>query len=399
MVLLGKASILRRDTEGKEVIPEYKLPAAEGPLPLHWHRIQVPGFHAVHWSYNEGLPPLVCNGILVPHGHVNADLQFRRSDSDDYDRTINHLSLSFPSLSVFDPDGRLPLSLAHDRLARSPVDLETRIVDDVCRNFIAFCVARGPQSRMLSKDQFASYSRLTYPGYSGRSWLRHSLGFFFETPDGFGISDPWNLSHFSSARGLLIRAPGRHFQISQTIAYLAKEKYGLTCGVESDGTLWGFDYWHRRLVLHSRSECLPLFRGLKLRGLRILMPVEWYERFCSKKQPKFVVNSTQVESKTSDSVTLTVDDCPSIDPVLATMADDLRKNQVPFESITEFYVLPTDQHPTPGRIAKLWQEVIGGPIIPLNKVERQRIAAKLPVEFERHLAEWKGSEKPKRTRK
>ncbi len=400
---LEKPVLTRLDVKGKQLSPKYKLPPAEGPLPLDWHRIDVPGYQAIDWSYRRDLPHLVCNGILVrPYKYIGDhrySRQFRPSDWDDHDETCTHLTLESPKLSVFDPDGRLPLNLARSELARSDGELETRIVDDVCRNFIAFCLARGPQGRMVSRDRFASYTRLTYPGWhSSSSSLWPPFGFFFDTLDGWGVSDPWNISHFSSKIGLLIRVSGRRLQVSQKVVDLAQEKYGLTCGVESDGNLVPFDHWHRKLILYSTLECLPAFRGLKLRGLRTLMPVKWYERFCSK-QRKFVVKSTQVESKTSDSVTLTVGDCPGPEPVLGTLADDLRKNKISFESITEFYMLPADQHPAPGRIAKLWQEAIGGPIVPFNKGDRQRLATKLPSEFERHLQEWTSSEAPKRTRK
>ena len=381
---LRKPVIVRRDINGKKLKQKYKLPEADGKLSVHMHQIQVPGYETIHWTYLNSQPELVCNGILISNYFANMGFgeQFKHDGE--------NITLKSPKVSVFDPDGRLPLNLARDRVASSPIDLVSAITDDLCRNYIAFCLSRGPQTRLLSARQLSTYSGPKYP-VSSPHYNYRKFGAFFDTTDGFGISDPWNISHFSSAIGLLIRAPDRSFQISRSLTDLIHETYGIMFGVIADETLTEFDRWHRKLVLYDQdSECLPAFLNLK-KGLKTLMPIKWYERFISK-QPKFIINLTKVQMRTDDWVIWSCGDCLNSDDVLISLAKFLQESRVPFESVTECYFSPNTETPEPGRIAQMWRQVIGEPIIPFDKVKRQRIVDSLDEKFERHLAEWAQSD-------
>lgn len=392
---LEKPVLVRRNINGEKVRPEYKLPGIEGPLPNNWHRIQVPGLKAVDWSYQKNIPALVCNGILVSESqpHFYFGEKFRRSGSNF--QGSPHLFLSRPNVSVYDPDGRFPLNLVRGDVASEFSDFETHLVDDLCRNFIAFCLVRGPQARILSDNQFKLYSLTPYPGikYDYYSYYYHQVpfSFLFDTPNGFGLTDPWNISHFATTTGLLIRIRNdSSFRISKLMADSLMATYGIMFAVASSGRLDSFDSWHRKLALtYSGSEALPAFIGLKMRGVRTLMPINYYERFNSK-QPKFVVKSYQVHSTNPNWVILTSGDCPNTDKVLLSLAEELHSNQVLVESVSEcFFLSPAKDVPMSGRIAQMWKNVIGGPIIPFNKDERERMTATLDEKFQQHLAEWK----------
>ncbi len=168
--------------------------------------------------------------------------------------------------------------------------------------------------------------------------------------------------------------------------------------MQADGTLMAFDEWHRRLVLSNSNECLPAFAGLKLTGFHTLMTSSWYDRF-TEKQRRFVVSSTRVQSKTPDWTLWTVGDCPSTGEVLVSIAQEMLKHRVSFESLTELYMAPVTERPVPGRIAQLWQQVVGGPIIPFERAQCERIIERLGKEFEGHLAEWADAESNGGTRK
>lgn len=381
---LEKPVLTRRDINGNVLKQKYKLPVADGEMPAHWHRIEAPGYQAVYWSHNHNIPEIVCNGIIVPHGSIAIVEQFGKKERY-FDYRDNHLIIDSPKLSVFDPDGRLPLTLARDKLARTP-DFASSLVDDVCRNFIAYCLCKGPDARMLHDDQFSIFAHSGYPGFNRYNYCS-PLGQFFDTENGFGLSDPWNMSSLTVSTGLLFRVTGRHLQLSQSIADIVEPVCGFMYGIGTNGSLTDFDYWHKRLILYNdKSECLPAFKGLKTSGIRTLMPYKWYERLVAK-QPKYIINSIKVCWKTNDWVIWTVGDCQSTDDTLVSIANDLQKTKEPVESVTEYYLLPSDI-PKPGRIAQIWQQVIGGPIIPYDKTERQRIMASLDEQFKGHLAEW-----------
>ncbi len=378
---LGNPALIRRDINGKKLKPEFTVPGLNERLPLHWHRITVPGYKAIDWSYRKlsyhHQHSLFCNGILVPDAYGVIGDEFQSTKN-----VPTHLFVEEPNVSVFDPEGRLPLTLARDRLARKPEDCAVALVEDISRNFIAFCLQRGPEGSILSQDHFQKYFPIEYPN------LRRSPSFeyFFAARDGFGLSDPWNISHFSSTPGLLIRI-NKPLEISKSLADLVLSTYGLISVMRVDGTLLASDEWHRSLVLINSDQCLPAFAGLKLTGFRTLMTTSWHERF-TEKQRRRVVSSTRLQSKTSDWTLWTVGDYPTTDEVLVSIAQEMLKNRTPFESLTEFRIASGTQRPAPSRIAQLWQQVVGGPIIPFEKAKREQIIARLGKEFEGHLAEW-----------
>ncbi len=388
---LAKPVLIRRSVKGSILRQKYNLPVAEDELPDPWHRLQVPEFQAIHWSYRANVPDLVCNGILVPNGSVDIEEQFNPVQK--YGNSGSNLLLSDPHVSVFDPDGRLPLSLARDRLSYTPSDIATALADDICRNFIAFCLIKGPKARLLARDESSPY-RIVYPGMSHYGSL---LSWFFDTPNGFGLIDPWNISHFTSAPGLIIRAAAGNLKMPPSAVGIDTSIYGSMYNSPSDGNLTNFDTWIRRLVLYDRDECFSAFKGLKIRGLRILTPKNWYKRFV-KKQRRFVVDLSTVRLEKNDWVIWTVGDCPEKDNLLVSLASDSQANNTSFECVAECYFSPFSENIKPGRIAQLWRDAIGSPVIPFDKNERQQIIAKLNKQFNRHVVEWTNSETTKKKR-
>lgn len=240
---------------------------------------------------------------------------------------------------------------------------------------------------MLSDGQFSSYAR---PNYSGlrrpNSWT--SIGVFFDTRDGFGLCDPWNVAHVTSESSLLIRVNGHKSNMLQPMAEAVMNLYGVVFAVESEETLGGFDHWHRHLVLSFPGwEPFHLFRRLKLLGLRTLMPSAWYERF-TYKQPQFVQALHKIESRTPEWVVWTVGDCPNTGSKLESLANEGLVDKMPIESLTELYLMPPSDIPEPSRVAQAWKMAVGGPIIPFDKNMREQITTGLDEAFGPHLAEW-----------
>ena len=303
-----------------------------------------------------------------------------------------HLFLKEPTVSIFDPDGRLPLNLARNNVQSPAGDLEVHLVDDLCRNFIAHCLIRGPKGPIFSGTNSHLYLNTLYPGLPERTYPRQLENcLFFSTRDGFGLSDPWNISHFASQAGLVVRSNGASFQVARSITQFAIAGYGLTLPVEANGTLGEFDTWHRRLALSPTelNESLSIFRGLNVKGVRILMPTKWYERFIDK-QPRFVVELLQqVESKIPDWVIMALGECTNTDACLVSLAEELQEKRMSIESATEFYLSAKNVPPKPGRIAQMWKDTVGDPVIPFDKDKREKIVAGLDERFRNHLAEWK----------
>lgn len=389
---LKKPTLLVRDLNDIVLKSKYKLPSYEDALPSDWHFIDVPGFEAVNWTYRRDVPYLTCNGILIERPYlVNVNTEKKIDDP-------FHINFHSPKVSVFDPNGRLPLNLARSELARIPIELNRLLADDVSRNFVAFSLYRGPHDRLLSKNQFSSYSHINYPGIINYGHPM-SPSWYFDTSNGFGLSDPWNISQYASTTGLLVRIMGNNFQLSEAITKRAMQDYGYIFGMRSDGTLFTFDRWCRNLALSlSGAEPLPIFKGLSVKGFRTMMPITWYERF-NKKQPQYILKLHQVEITKNNLVIFTLGNCPNDEDRLLSLAKDLEDNKVIAESMTECYLSPQEYNPEPKQVAKIWKEAIGGPIIPFDRVERQKIIERLDHKFKRHLEQWSREDKKKIRRK
>jgi hypothetical protein len=392
---LEKPTLVRKDINGKKITPKFLLPGSDGTLPNNWHRITVPGLQAVDWTYKDKVPNLTCNGILIPDGNINLDNEFYQSKSNYNERTF--LTLYSPKVSVYDPDGRFPLNLARDKVASKLDQLESLLADDVCRNFLAYCLINGPKEHLVSGNNLLLYSRTKYPGVR---YYEPYYGFLFDTPYGFGLCDPWNISCFAFKTGLLFRINGSDLKLSQLMTDLVMKTYGFVFGVSTSGHLYAHDSWNRNLALTCTGslEGLKIFKGIKVRGLRTIMPIDLYKRFI-KQHPKFVVRQHNVESKLPEWVTVTFGECPSTGSMLIELANDLKSNHISIENATECFLTDMNDSPKPGRIAQMWKDVIGGPIIPFDEAERQRIVSKLSDQYKDHIEEWRFSELKRGTRK
>ena len=87
-----------------------------------WHRISVSGYSDIQWTYKTRAPRLVCNGIVVVKGAYWED---------QLDSVADGISLRKPTVSVFDPDGVLPLNLPRTNLAKDlPFKIQLRPAHD-----------------------------------------------------------------------------------------------------------------------------------------------------------------------------------------------------------------------------------------------------------------------------
>ena len=116
------------------------------------------------------------------------------------DGRIRGLTFSVPNISVFDPDGRLPLNLQRTGLVVNNYPFDDLLANDVIRDFIAFALVLGPTS--LPDDFW--HRPLKYPGL-GQGDLS---GVWYFTRDGFGYVDAAILSSFRSNSILFVTLMG-----------------------------------------------------------------------------------------------------------------------------------------------------------------------------------------------
>jgi len=134
--------------EGPRWMDSPSWPGLASPVPPEWRRLRPEGFAAVDWAYLGEYPAddsTACNGIRVT--------------SRQHDMKIEGLTYS-PSLSIFDPDGRLPLNLRRDEII-GQLSFADDLFHDVVLDFIAFVAVQAPSGpeAMVVTDMLESAYR------------------------------------------------------------------------------------------------------------------------------------------------------------------------------------------------------------------------------------------------
>lgn len=403
---LKNPKLLVKDLGGEILESKYKMPGCDDSLPIDWHCIKAPGLQAVNWTYRN-VPNLTCNGMLIGRGSISIERCFdykygerdiKRINSYYWYQARTHICLDAPNVSVFDPNGYFPLNLARSEITREPVELEELLADDVSRNFIAFCLCKGPNNHLLTDTESSSFERIKYPGKQNYHY-GNNPNLFFDTPDGFGLSDPYYVSQHNSLPGLIIRLRNLSLKISKSTRNIVMKNYDYIMGMQTGDTLGEFDNWYKSLTISEYAGTpLPIFRGITVNGFRLLMSRTWYDRF-TYKQPQYILSHHKIEFEDSNIVVFTIGNCLGDGEKLLSLANDLVDNKIEIDSLTESYISSTTVQPEPCRIAQIWQEAIGGPIIPFDKEKRQKIIDKLDDKFKRHIEQWSSKVEIKRRRR
>jgi signal transduction histidine kinase len=228
---------------------EYFLPNSGETLPPDWRRISHPDFEDVLWTYSHA-PELVCNGIKVQTGDMMQDPQ----PESEWDRRFG---LRMPNVSVFDPDGRLPLNLQRTGYADERYPFDDVLADDVIRDFIAHSLVYGPTGMTLTKTE----PMVTYPGLVRKRIRGSYLGIYshprqiwYFTNSGFGLLDA-SLIQTSGANSVLIARLAEEDDVED----LEQMASGPKIITESDYySVAEADQWLRNMIEYGASLNDPL---------------------------------------------------------------------------------------------------------------------------------------------
>ncbi len=171
-----------------------------------------------------------------------------------------------PNLSVFDPDGHLPLNLQRTTLSTPQLPFESELRESVLRDFVAFVLVNAPTCHLTDGFSFEKYNP-QYPGFA-EALRQPRWPLFACAGEGVVLMDPWCLSR-ASLRLLLVPRTERAFLPSPRlkgcldaamVSYLGDERH-------SD--------WLEFVSGGRRSTFEPLTE-LKVKGCRILFQDEYH---------------------------------------------------------------------------------------------------------------------------
>jgi hypothetical protein len=228
------------------------FPAAGSALSPPWHRLTVPGYRDVHWRNEARGNKLVCNGILV------------------WDRPEDYLRNGWaaqgfvvlrPTVSVFDPDGHLPLNLPRTDLASRKLPFEEALWEAQCEDYIAWMLANAPSCPLVGPSE-------EHPKYGAVVFPAPRLTFAF-TSEGCVPIELWAFQQLSPSR--VIFAPSTmKVEVSPGASELL---------VPLDLRWAGSDarkVWFRCAFGWSIREGLSPFDAFQARGRRIIVETDFY---------------------------------------------------------------------------------------------------------------------------
>jgi hypothetical protein len=150
---LEKPAVVRR-IGSRQLRQKHWIPGPSDTLLGNWRRLEGTVYDDVHWTHYRA-PALTCNGIVIAE----------RTSQEVFVESAG-LSLCRPALSIFDRDGKLPLTLQRTALSSPLVDLEEMLLTSVIKDYIAHALKTAPEADVLSTSSPEWYMG-TYVGLHG----------------------------------------------------------------------------------------------------------------------------------------------------------------------------------------------------------------------------------------
>ena len=387
---LSQPSVARR-VKGKELSQEYYLPVPQEALPADWRSTAHPDYAGILWTYSK-VPELVCNGLRV-----------RREKSGDLfpeSRWEQRYGLTMPSVSVFDPDGRLPLNLQRTDPAETQYPFDHALALDVIRDFIAHSLVHGP-NRNLSVDEADA---LRYAGIASSTYRPP----YYSTPAKSRVPWYFNQERFGFLDASILQSEG--FE-SVMVALLSRssdptglqEIYaGPTIITAPDWYSYSeTDNWLRRMMEYAAYSTGPfgsvedrqqdwsiggedVLRSMKRKGGRILISASDWNR---------IVNSSRIRKSLRDAAIeewqergwylLRFGECP---PVTFDFRSLLPLKMLEEKWIISEIYLGQGEKIEPSPIALQWLKTLHCAEIPYDEAQRRNKLRHAYAELETHIS-------------
>lgn len=373
---------VEHETATEELEHEYYVPAPDAELPFDWHRIVHEDFADIQWCYGNRYKygrlrkGLFCNGIRVGD----------EDNAPDIKREFKWpFSLTQPTLSIFDRDGKLPLNLQRDELTRE-LPVENELLEDVLRDLVAFLLVNTPEKPPLFGSSREQHSKLAYPGIDD-SYYRGLFDWYWCTPEGMALASVWTLRGVSPSNLYLV--PNKIGSLEFDIP----EKYSNIVFFGSHQATFGnHDEWIRLAMTGGGSTYRygsdHWLREIKTRGRRILMSADYEERLRNKRLiPKMISRSFREEWRGSGWLVLCTNNCPDPSIEFSNFAKNTKVGR--FSALCEWYIDSPRVSETPSdlesKYAQFLERIMKVPVVPFDPAKRQSACAATFVELESYI--------------
>jgi hypothetical protein len=354
-----------RSIEGAHLTlsPHERAPAEGEELSGGWFRLAVDGYNDVHWKY-ERRPRLICNGFFIAR-HVHWQKGLFQGELD--------APLRVPSISVFDRDGVLPLTLDRRGLTHENVLFADELAGDVLRDLIAFALVHPPSGGVFTRASANWYlASKSHPALQG-TWGDSYGTAWFSTDKGFGLLAPGIVARLK--RSVLVHCfsgTGERPQVPIN-EHVAVEYRATTANTNTLA-------WIRRLF----ASTLPNFPEVHA-DVQVLLGNRYIKDGLILKLPKYI-QARLVERYKDEHVTLFTTGNSHFDHDLLDLTSGITsKRERKTVRLAEWN--PKSENLEESTLADLWREIVGD-VIPFDADHRREIATQLDTDLARFVAHW-----------
>ncbi len=361
--------IFKREKKVEELKQQFTLPSSKSTLPSRWHSISHPDYLDIQWTYEKS-PRLTCNGIRVMEPREWSAYDYFGEKRDVRPLWETHgLVLRCPNVSLFDPDGHLPLLLQRNGLATPAYPFHEELRLDVVRDLMAFILLRAPTAPLGDAVAGEPYKRL-YEGFRTKS---NGLTTFC-VPGGTSFVDPWHFAALKPSRLLLVPTTS---DVPKALSEPTLFSPGYLLPFAAPSGSQQFRAWFRCNMGLHKDDLFGPATELKRRGCRMLITRRTLTEL---KQPgliaRFYWGGIKEEELGRDWVVVHSgqSDEPCFD--FAKLAENANRD---IEGLAEWHLEVIDTSPRISPIASAWKEIVGSPVIPFDPFDRRK---KLAEAFE-----------------
>ncbi len=368
------------DAEEIELLRCTRLPHSS--LSDGWLRVAHKDFSDIQCTY-ESVPRLTCNGIRVVEPRIRGPWQYYNEQTIEplWQSQGQFLRLECPNLSVFDPDGHLPLLLQRDGLKTPRYPFHENITEEVTRDLIAFILVNAPQgpiSEPLCVDAYGVW----YTGFwtDPCRWLP-----FFCLANGSSFLDE---SHLGAIRDRALLLPSTKSMTTLLAGTEVNRPYNVLPFLVGEGTQEQRAWFRFALGRTFDTQFLPThdFRPI---GARMLIRKRKYLEF---RQPGLIASfywtSIKEQFANKDWVLLQSGKCPEVSSAVNFEALAKTDDEA-LDGLCEWYIADEPSARTT-RLGKAWQELVGSPVIPFGMPDRKALFSsefdRLHAYIEKHEA-------------
>jgi len=353
---------------GKKLKQGFSLPDANSELGPGWHRISQPDYKDIQWSHDDG-PFLASNGIIV----------IKKGNSSSSIRKLGNCSgfpFVCPNVSVFDPDGNLPLVLQRTGLATAKYPFHQELFDDVVLDWIAFLLVYAPEAPISSWPILDEYKRL----YSGLEqgynvYWQNTMSWLFCSAEGGGYPpDSWNI-HQGNFHKFLI-ASGPIIPSFSTNSLHRETGCGLIIPVFETYGAQIYRQWNRfALCGDDLNRGFGYLNDFKVRCRRMLLTKNEYQMLeRGGIIASYLWNRVSEESSNNEWVVVRVGNCNCGEHCDLLALSSVIPKTANYPILIEWHLADSqisEKELSP--FAKLWSEKLPSPLIPYDLDKRRTI--------------------------